>query len=138
MTTTRTAGHRSATPRWTDARNAVRLTALIYVLFFTGSRISEVLGADVRDYRSDHGHRVLRIRRKGGKIASVVLPAPAIRALDALIGERTSGPIFLNRDGAGRYAYRSVHSQLRRLALSVSRPPSASSRSSGAGRQIRR
>ncbi|SHN88994.1 Phage integrase family protein, partial [Geodermatophilus obscurus] len=84
--------------------------------FFTGSRIAEVLGADVRDYRTDHGHRVLRIRRKGGKIASAVLPAPAIRALDTLIGERTSGPIFLNHDGTGRYPYRSVHSQLRRLA----------------------
>jgi integrase/recombinase XerD len=93
-----------------------RLTALVYVLFFTGSRIAEVLGADVRDYRTDHGHRVLRIRRKGGKVASVVLPPPAIRALDALIGERTSGPIFLNRDGTGVYPYRSVHSQLRRLA----------------------
>jgi len=93
-----------------------RLTALLYVLFFTGCRISEVLGADVRDYRTDHGHRVLRIRRKGGTIASVVLPASAIRALDALIGARTSGPIFLNHDGTTRYPYRSVHSQLRRLA----------------------
>jgi integrase/recombinase XerD len=45
-----------------------------------------------------------------------VLPAPAIRALDALIGARTSGPIFLNHDGTTRYPYRSVHSQLRRLA----------------------
>src|SRR3954471_23760871 len=93
-----------------------RLTALLYVLFFTGCRISEVLGADVRDYRTDHGHRVLRIRRKGGTIASVVLPASAIRALDALIGARTSGPIFLNHDGTTRSPSRSVHSQLRRLA----------------------
>jgi integrase/recombinase XerD len=93
-----------------------RLTALVYTLFFTGSRISEVLGADVRDYRTDHGHRVLRIRRKGGTIASAALPAPAIRAIDALIGERTSGPIFLNRDGTDRYPYRSAFSQLRRLA----------------------
>src|SRR3954449_770792 len=93
-----------------------RLTALVYTLFFTGCRISEILGADVRDYRTDSGHRVLRIRRKGGTIASAVLPAPAIRALDELIGERTSGPIFLNRAGTTRYPYRSVHSQLRRLA----------------------
>jgi integrase len=34
-----------------------RLTALVYVLFFTGCRISEMLGADIRDYRTDHGHR---------------------------------------------------------------------------------
>jgi integrase/recombinase XerD len=99
-----------------------RLTALVYALFFTDSRISEVLGADVRDYRHDHGHRVLRIRRKGGKIASAVLPAPAIRALDELIGERTSGPIFLNRDGTTRYPYRSAFTQLRRLAHAAGVP----------------
>ncbi len=96
--------------------HSLRLTALVYALFFTGSRISEILGADIRDYRSDHGHRVLRIRRKGGKIASAVLPPPAIRALDTLIGERTTGPIFLNHDGTTRYPYRSAFSQLRRLA----------------------
>src|SRR3954449_9453967 len=93
-----------------------RLTALVYTLFFTGCRISEVLGADIRDYRADSGHRVLRIRRKGGTIASVVLPPPAIRALDAPIGDRSGGPIFLNHDGTTRYPYRSVHSQLRRIA----------------------
>jgi integrase/recombinase XerD len=69
-----------------------------------------MLGAEVRDFRTDHGHRVLRIRRKGGTIASAVLPAPAIRAIDALIGEHTSGPIFLDRDGTGRYPYRSAFS----------------------------
>src|SRR3954462_13477747 len=47
-----------------------RLTALLYTLFFTGSRISEPLGAAIHYYCTDHGHRRLRIRRKGGTIAS--------------------------------------------------------------------
>lgn len=39
-----------------------------------------------------------------------------VRALDALIGGRSSGPIFLNRNGAERYPYRSAFSQPRRVA----------------------
>jgi integrase/recombinase XerD len=70
-----------------------RSAVLVAVLAFCGLRIAEVLGADVRDYRTDHGHRVLRIRRKGGTVASVVLPPPAIRALDALTaGSQTTAP----------------------------------------------
>jgi integrase/recombinase XerD len=94
-------------PRW---------AALVSVLVFTGVRISEALGTDISDYRYDHGHRVLRVRRKGGKFASVVLPAVTARSLDTLIGDRTSGPIFLSHDGQSRYAYPSAYEQLRRLA----------------------
>ena len=104
--------------RLLDAADAhsPRLAALVSVLVFTGSRISEALGVDVDDFRHDHGHRVLRIRRKGGKVESVVLPPVTVRALDAAIDGRTSGPVFLNRESAERYPYRSAFSQLRRLA----------------------
>ncbi len=52
--------------------------ALISVLVFTGYRNSEALGADLTDYRHNRGHRVLRIRRKGGKRASVALPQATV------------------------------------------------------------
>lgn len=92
-----------------------RFAALVSVLVFTGCRISEALSAQVGDYRHDRGHRVLRIRRKGGKRASVALPPVTVRALDELIGDRTNGPIFLSRDGE-QLSYKTAYDQLKRLA----------------------
>src|SRR3954453_14797432 len=58
-----------------------RSAALVSVLTFCGLRISEALGADVRDYGHDHGHRVLKVTRKGGKTARVALaPSRGTRA----------------------------------------------------------
>jgi len=98
-----------------------RAAALISVLVFTGCRISEALGAELTDYRHDRGHRVLRIRRKGGKRASVALPPATVRALDDLIGERTSGPIFLSRTG-GPLAYKTAYDLIKRLAKTAGIP----------------
>lgn len=39
------------------------------------------------------------MRRKGGKRAKVPLTPAAIRALEATIGDRTSGPIFVTASG---------------------------------------
>ncbi len=98
-----------------------RAAALVSVLVFTGCRISEALGADITDYRHDRGHRVLRIRRKGGKRASIALPPATVRALDDLIGTRTHGPIFLGRTG-DRLPYKTAYDQLRRLAHTAGTP----------------
>jgi integrase/recombinase XerD len=98
-----------------------RAAALISVLVFTGCRISEALGADLTDYRHDRGHRVLRIRRKGGKRASVALPPATVRALDDLIGERTHGSIFLSRTGEP-LAYKTAYDLIKRLAKTAGIP----------------
>ena len=42
------------------------------------------------------------IHRKGNKTATIPLSPRTARALDLYIGERESGPIFLNHDGTGR------------------------------------
>ena len=42
-----------------------RSGALVALLAYNGLRIDEVLSANVDDYRYQHGHRVLRIVRKG-------------------------------------------------------------------------
>ncbi|NIZ89663.1 tyrosine-type recombinase/integrase [Kineosporiaceae bacterium B12] len=68
-----------------------RSAALVSLLTFCGLRISEALGADVRDYGHDQGHRVLKIICKGGKAARVPLPPPAVRVLYDYLGDRTSG-----------------------------------------------
>jgi site-specific recombinase XerD len=96
-----------------------RSAALVSVLTFCGLRISEALGADVRDYGHDHGHRVLKVRRKGGKTARVALAPPVIRALDEYLEGRTDGPIFVSANGRGRYGYKLAYEQLLRLCRSA-------------------
>src|SRR4051812_37328568 len=95
--------------------HARRSAALVSVLTFCGLRISEALGADVRDYGHDSGHRVLKVTRKGGKTARVALAPPVVRALDEYLGNRASGPIFLAADGVSRYGYKLAYEQLLRL-----------------------
>ena len=68
------------------------------------------VGADVRDYGHDRGHRVLRVVRKGGKATRVPLAPPVVWALDDYLDGRTSGPIFFAADGASRYPYPSAFS----------------------------
>lgn len=99
-----------------------RSAALVTLLVLNGLRISEALGADIRDYGHDRGHRVLRIVRKGGKAARVPLAAPAVRALDSYLTDRTTGPVFLAAVGTSRYPYTSAFTQLRRLARTAGIP----------------
>lgn len=42
--------------------------ALIWLLALNGLRVSEATGADIESFGVERGHRVLTIRRKGGKI----------------------------------------------------------------------
>jgi integrase/recombinase XerD len=106
----------------TATKHSPRLGALIGLLVLNGLRISEALAADIRDYGHDRGHRVLRIVRKGGKAARIPLAPPVVRALDAYLDGRTSGPIFLAADGISRYPYQSAFSQVRRLAHAAGIP----------------
>jgi integrase/recombinase XerD len=50
--------------------------ALIAMLGLLGLRIFEACGANISDLGEEHGHRVLRVRGKGGKVVLVPLPAP--------------------------------------------------------------
>ena len=65
----------------------------------TGLRIDEALSRDVEHLTYDFGHRVLELTRKGGKRSTEALAPATARALEAYIGERTTGPIFLDRNG---------------------------------------
>jgi integrase/recombinase XerD len=84
---------------------AARTAALVSALLFTGARVSELLGADVEDLGTDRGHRVLRVRRKGGKIQALALPAPAAGRIDAYLAGRddvTALPAVPGSTGAAR------------------------------------
>ena len=75
--------------------------ALISLMGMLGLRVSEACAVKIEDYQDiERGHRVLRLVGKGGKPATIPLPVPVLRALDAAAGERTSGPLLLrNKSG---------------------------------------
>ncbi|MFI8598284.1 tyrosine-type recombinase/integrase [Rothia koreensis] len=92
-----------------------RSWALVAILYYTGARISEIIGADIEDLGHDQGFRTLTITRKGGKRAKLVLPGQVIEALEAYLGTETAHgtavaapdrpgtrrPLFRTRTGRG-------------------------------------
>jgi integrase/recombinase XerD len=99
-----------------------RSATLVLLLTSCGLRISEALGADVRDYGHDQGHRVLKVTRKGGKTARLAVPPQLVRALDTYLTGRSTGPLFLSADGVSRYPYKSAYEQLARLCKQAKLP----------------
>lgn len=73
--------------------------ALVCLLALNGLRITEALVADVRDLAHERGHRTLRLCRKGGKRQTVALAPRTADAIDAMLDDRTSGPLFVTRSG---------------------------------------
>lgn len=69
--------------------------ALITLLGLLGLRVSEACAVQVDDYQgTERGHRVLRLVGKGGKPATMPLPVPVLRALDACADGRTTGQLL--------------------------------------------
>jgi integrase/recombinase XerD len=77
------------------AGQSARDLALVTLLAYNGLRIGEALAADVTDLGIERGHRTLRITRKGGRRATVVLAPVTARALDDYLDGRESGPLFV-------------------------------------------
>lgn len=73
--------------------------ALVAMLGLLGLRIFEACGADITDLGEEHGHRVLKVRGKGGKVVLTPLPPAVSRAIERAVGERESGPILRTRRG---------------------------------------
>jgi len=95
--------------------DSARSFALVLLLGLNGLRVSEALGADVEDLTSERGHRVLRIRRKGGKTATVPLAPRTAEAVEVYVGDRTTGPLFVTASGT-RWHRSEAWRTLRRLA----------------------
>jgi site-specific recombinase XerD len=80
-----------------DSKNLLRLRPRLLGLL--GLRISEATTLDITDLGEEHGNRVLRVVGKGHKIVLVPMPPAVARAVDRAIGDRSAGPILLNRCG---------------------------------------
>jgi integrase len=94
--------------------------ALAVLLGLNGLRVSEACSARIEDLAVERGHRTLRIVGKGDKPAVVPLVPRTARTLDLAIGERSSGPVLIRRDGEGldrRTAHRWVAAIGRRAEL---------------------
>jgi integrase/recombinase XerD len=87
---------------------------LVCLLGLLGLRIFETTGLDISDLGEEHGHRVLRVLGKAGKVVLVPLPPAVGRAVDRAVGDRLSGPILLNQRGT-RMDRHSATRRLRRL-----------------------
>ena len=92
-----------------------RSLAVVLLLAMNGLRISEALGSDVTDLGTERGHRVLRVKRKGGKTATVPLAPRTAEAVEAYVGDRIVGPLFVTRTGE-RWHRTEAWRVLRRLA----------------------
>jgi integrase/recombinase XerD len=86
--------------------------ALVCLLGLLGLRIFEACGANIADLGEEHGHRVLKVRGKGGKTVLVPLPPAVARAIDRATAGRATGPLLLNRNGTRM----DRHAATRRLA----------------------
>ena len=86
------------------------------LLVYNGLRIDEALACDVTSLTYHRGHRALRITRKGGRASTEPLAPIVLRPLQDYLGERTDGPLFLNRDNTARLAYTTSYALIRRLA----------------------
>jgi site-specific recombinase XerD len=76
-----------------------KAAALIALLLLNGLRVSEVVKANVEDLGEERGHRVLRVHRKGGRVALVPLAPRTAAAIDLALDERTEGPLLLGEHG---------------------------------------
>ncbi|MHA6513845.1 tyrosine-type recombinase/integrase [Tessaracoccus sp. Z1128] len=74
--------------------------ALVVMLGLLGLRIFEACGANIQDLGEEHGHRVLKVHGKGGKVVLTPLPPAVQRAVEHAVAGRAEGPILLNRRGS--------------------------------------
>lgn len=98
-----------------------QLYVLVLTILETGQRISEIVGADIHDLTYEHGYPVLRTTVKGEETQEITpLNSRVHMALLAMVGDRTSGPLFTTRTGK-RLTRQGAYDSLVRLARRVLR-----------------
>ena len=106
---------RGHAPRRPDVAQPQRLRPCRHARLL-GLRIFEACGADIADLGEEHGHRVLKVRGKGGKVVLTQLPPAVQRAIEAAVAGRTEGPDLRTRRGT-RMDRHCATRRLKRLAV---------------------
>ncbi|WP_433076599.1 tyrosine-type recombinase/integrase [Dactylosporangium sp. CA-052675] len=91
---------------------------MVALLGLLGLRIFEACGSNITDLGEEHGHRVLRVRGKGGKVVLIPLPPAVARAIERAVGDRADGPVLRNTLG-GRMDRHAASRRLRHLAVAA-------------------
>lgn len=102
-----------------------RAAALVSLLVYNGVRIDEALSATVTNYTYQQGHRVLRITRKGGRLATIPLNPMTVRAIDAYLAASPTprhGWLWRNRTNDAKLAYSTAFEMIKRLARKADIP----------------
>jgi site-specific recombinase XerD len=117
-----------------DADTA-RSAALVWMLIYTGVRVSSILGASLSDLTVDRGHPVVDLPLKGDKRLRKPLPPPLYERLEAYLstrsdverlpaiaaGAKAPRPLFATSTGK-RLRREDVRRLLRRLAAKAGLP----------------
>lgn len=72
---------------------------IVALLASSGLRVTELCRADVKDLTTDREVRVLSVRTKGGGRRNVPLPPVILDLLAEHVGDRTTGPLIVDRKG---------------------------------------
>lgn len=71
-----------------DAYFAVRNRVLVGFLAGLGLRVGEAIAVDLADLRTNHGHRTVVVRGKGGRTRELPIRPALVRHLDPLVNQR--------------------------------------------------
>lgn len=81
----------------------------------SGLRVAEACGLQVESVIEDGGYDCIAFVGKGGKPANIPLPIPVMRAVRAVIGSRTTGPLLRNQDD-NQLSVRDAERMVKRIA----------------------
>ena len=101
------------------AAGTPRDNALCRLLACNALRISEALNTNVEDLSYEGHHRTLKITRKGGKLRRPPISPFVSVAIDQYLNGRTTGPIFLARDGLRRMDRHAASRIVKRLVKDI-------------------
>lgn len=73
--------------------------AVMCLLGYMGLRVSAIGGIDVEHVGREQGAMTVTVRHKGGKIRTLAMSIPTAWAVEQVRGQRSSGPLFINRYG---------------------------------------
>lgn len=80
-----------------------RANAVICLLGLNGLRVGELLAAEIEHLGHERGFKTLHIpHRKGGGIATISMANRTVWAVEQYVGDRQTGPIFLDPTGEYR------------------------------------